>query len=216
MSQISDRIKSLRNAKGLTQEQLAGRLHVTRQAVSSWETGKTQPDIETLGAIAAALGVSSQELIYGESKKKFYLLPKRGEEHPMFENIGQKIKKLASVLTWIGCVASFVVSFFAYPIGPITIFPLGCLLSWVGSFLLYGFGQLIENSDRCVELLTAIHGVPEEEKEQEPEPATLPKEPWTCYACGTENEGRVGCCIQCGTTRGWSAMKFQKEQSAEE
>lgn len=216
MSQIGSRIKSMRNEKGLTQEQLAVRLHVTRQAVSNWETGKTQPDIETLGSIADALGISFQELLYGESKKKFYLLPKRGENHPMFENVAQKIKKLASVLTWAGCIISLVLGFLAQPIGLITIFPLGCLLSWAGSFLLYGFGQLIENSDRCVDLLTAMHGVPEEEEQQPEVAAAAPKESWVCYACGTENEGRVGCCVQCGTTKGWSAMKFQKERSAEE
>ena len=41
-------IRRFREAKGLTQEQLAERLNVTRQAVSNWETEKTQPDIDTL------------------------------------------------------------------------------------------------------------------------------------------------------------------------
>ena len=52
MNKVNTMIKLLRAEKGITQEQLAEQLHVTRQAVSSWETGKTQPDIETLPRIA--------------------------------------------------------------------------------------------------------------------------------------------------------------------
>ena len=35
-------------ARGLTQDALAGMLHVTRQTVSSWEIGRTEPDLDTL------------------------------------------------------------------------------------------------------------------------------------------------------------------------
>ncbi len=41
-------LKSLREKRGLTQEQLAEKVLVTRQAVSRWETGETQPNTETL------------------------------------------------------------------------------------------------------------------------------------------------------------------------
>lgn len=57
--------KRLRQRVGLTQDALAERLHVTRQAVSAWETGKNQPDVETLTALAEALGADVRELIYG-------------------------------------------------------------------------------------------------------------------------------------------------------
>ena len=52
MNKISTTIKRLRMEKAINQEQLAEQLHVTRQAVSNWETGKTQPDIETLTSMA--------------------------------------------------------------------------------------------------------------------------------------------------------------------
>ena len=54
MNAIDKNIRKLRKERKLSQEQLAERLHVTRQAVSSWETGKNQPDIEMLEAIAKA------------------------------------------------------------------------------------------------------------------------------------------------------------------
>ncbi|EYT53817.1 XRE family transcriptional regulator [Leucobacter sp. UCD-THU] len=52
-----------RRAGGLTQRQLAERLHVTESAVSKWERGLSYPDITLVQAIAAELGVSGQELI---------------------------------------------------------------------------------------------------------------------------------------------------------
>ena len=54
---IGSNIKKLRTGQGLTQDQLAERLFVTRQTVSNWERGASQPDLEQLEAIAAALGV---------------------------------------------------------------------------------------------------------------------------------------------------------------
>ena len=70
MNKVSTTIKRLRLEKGINQEELAEQLHITRQAVSNWETGKTQPDIETLTQIAAYFGVSVEYLIYGKEPKK--------------------------------------------------------------------------------------------------------------------------------------------------
>ena len=62
---VGRNLKRLRQRSGLTQDDLAERLHVTRQAVSAWETGKNQPDVETLTAMADALRADVRELIYG-------------------------------------------------------------------------------------------------------------------------------------------------------
>lgn len=67
MASVGKHIRRLRTAKGLTQEQLAEKLFVTRQTVSAWETGKAQPDLETLERIAAALNTEVTEVIYGAS-----------------------------------------------------------------------------------------------------------------------------------------------------
>ena len=56
MASVGSHIRRLRAAKHMTQEELAERLFVTRQAVSAWETGKALPDVETLERIAEALG----------------------------------------------------------------------------------------------------------------------------------------------------------------
>lgn len=73
MNMVSDSIKKLRKEKKLTQDQLAEQLHVTRQAISNWEMGKTQPDVETLTQLAKIFGVSVERIIYGKEKKNWHL-----------------------------------------------------------------------------------------------------------------------------------------------
>ena len=65
MTSVGKHIRQLRTAKRMTQEELAEKLFVTRQAVSAWETGKALPDVETLERIAAALDADVTEVIYG-------------------------------------------------------------------------------------------------------------------------------------------------------
>lgn len=65
---IAKNIKKFREQKNISQSDLAEKLNVTRQAVSNWETRKTQPDIETLHKIADILEISMEELIYGNKR----------------------------------------------------------------------------------------------------------------------------------------------------
>lgn len=63
MMEPKDVIAALRTKKGLSQEQLADRLYVTRQAVSRWENGETVPNTETLKRLSAVLDVSINTLL---------------------------------------------------------------------------------------------------------------------------------------------------------
>ena len=65
MNNIAGNIKGLRKEKGLSQEQMAERLHVTRQTVSAWERGVAQPGLDTLMEIARALETEPERLLYG-------------------------------------------------------------------------------------------------------------------------------------------------------
>jgi len=58
-----DILKDLREKNNLTQEQLAERVLVTRQAVSRWETGETQPNTETLKLLSGLYEVSINTLL---------------------------------------------------------------------------------------------------------------------------------------------------------
>jgi len=70
MNAVGSHIRKLRRRHNMTQQALADRLNVTRQAVSQWENGNTRPDLDTLAAIAGVFGVDVTEVIYGEKKKE--------------------------------------------------------------------------------------------------------------------------------------------------
>jgi hypothetical protein len=74
----------------------------------------------------------------------------------MFNKIGEKIKILAIVICIVGIVASLFVGLLFIAddeiLLGITTIVVGVLASWVSVFVLYGFGHLVENSEKMVEL----------------------------------------------------------------
>lgn len=69
MANFAKNIKAARLGTKLTQDELAEKISVTRQAVSNWENGKTEPDIDTLTKLAEVTNVTVEELIYGINPK---------------------------------------------------------------------------------------------------------------------------------------------------
>lgn len=63
---FKDDVKQLRMQANLTQEELANRLHVTRQTVSTWETGKNMPSLETLHTLSQLFDISLEKLLFNE------------------------------------------------------------------------------------------------------------------------------------------------------
>ncbi len=61
--QTSEILKNLRENNGFTQEELAQRVMVSRQAVSRWETGETQPNTDTLKLLSKEFNVSINTLL---------------------------------------------------------------------------------------------------------------------------------------------------------
>lgn len=61
--EFHNKLYSLRKQKGLSQEELANRLNVSRQTISKWEVGDSTPDIEKLIAISDLFGISLDELV---------------------------------------------------------------------------------------------------------------------------------------------------------
>lgn len=98
---IGKHIKKARKAKGLSQEQLAEQLNVTRQAVSNWECGKTQPDIQTLQKLSEVLEVPVEELIYGAASEKEVSMDIANSVPRTVEEGGKKGVKLGVVLAMI-------------------------------------------------------------------------------------------------------------------
>lgn len=65
--EFCEKLQSLRKNRGITQEELAAALYVSRAAVSKWESGRGWPSIDSLQAIARYFGVTVDELLSAET-----------------------------------------------------------------------------------------------------------------------------------------------------
>jgi transcriptional regulator with XRE-family HTH domain len=65
---IGDRLREVRNARGLSLRAMAARLGVSASLISQVETGRARPSVRTLYAIAAELGISLDELLFSDAR----------------------------------------------------------------------------------------------------------------------------------------------------
>lgn len=65
MNKFAEQLKFYRSQKGLSQEDLADKLYISRQAISRWENGETAPDLDTLVNLASIFEVTLDELVTG-------------------------------------------------------------------------------------------------------------------------------------------------------
>ena len=70
--EFGNRLYELRKQKGLSQEELASRLDVTRQTVSKWELGETAPDIKQAQILSQIFNISLDELTGNDTKGVIY------------------------------------------------------------------------------------------------------------------------------------------------
>ena len=87
---LSDNIKRLRSAAGLSQEELASKLHIVRQTVSKWEKGLSVPDADMLISLSKALGCSPAELLAQEENQ--------GEEPAETRELAEELAELNAKL----------------------------------------------------------------------------------------------------------------------
>ena len=62
---LGENLQKLRAAKGLSQQDVARTLYVSRQSVSKWENDAAEPGVENLKALAKLYGVEAEELLRG-------------------------------------------------------------------------------------------------------------------------------------------------------
>lgn len=87
--ETADRLVQLRKQSGLSQESLAAKLGVSRQAISKWERAEASPDTDNLIALAELYGMTLDQLLSTENDQ--YVLSKNEEQDPV--KLTEKIKE---------------------------------------------------------------------------------------------------------------------------
>ncbi len=97
---LSQRIQLLRKGQGLSQEELADRLGVSRQAVSKWESGQSVPDLERRVAMSELFSVTTDHILKGAG-------PEPAREPGALEVAGRVLYVLSAALMAIGLFCGF-------------------------------------------------------------------------------------------------------------
>ena len=88
---FKDNLVQLRKMKRMTQEAIAEKLGVTRQAVAKWEAGETVPDLDKCRLLAELFGVSLDDLANYEVEESMWLgLPPKGKHLFGIVTVGDK------------------------------------------------------------------------------------------------------------------------------
>ena len=113
---IGSKIKALRRAKDLTQEELAEVLGVSSKAVSQWECGRTAPDISQLPVLCNFFEVTSDELLGIEVLNKeaernkiaqeYFALAKNGRREEILSLLKESLKRLPNDAWVMGMIIS--------------------------------------------------------------------------------------------------------------
>ena len=86
-----DNLMSLRKMSGMSQEELAERIHISRQTLSKYETGESLPNIEQCKAIADVFGVTLDDLVNYEKENNYGLgVPPKGKHIFGMVTVGDK------------------------------------------------------------------------------------------------------------------------------
>lgn len=68
MKGFGARLQTLRRQAGMSQQELADRLHVSRQSISKWELGTAKPDLDNVVRLSELFSVSLDELVLGKTQ----------------------------------------------------------------------------------------------------------------------------------------------------
>ena len=96
---LSEKLYKLRKNSGLSQEQLAEKLNVSRQAISKWESGTAVPESEKLVTISNYFGVSVDYLLKDEEEKL------NGTDN----SVEEKPKMIAGIIICIAGIVSMII-----------------------------------------------------------------------------------------------------------
>ncbi len=148
---LGNRLLNLRKSKGLSQEDVAEKLNVSRQTISKWETDQSTPDFDKILPLCKMYGISSDELLTGEAPKENGLKPSTEE------NVGH-LKRRAQYIG-MGILLYFVAV--AWIMVTIPVFQFDPVLSTSGFILICGIATYL------IIYANMVYGVRKKKEERE-------------------------------------------------
>ena len=121
---LSKRIIELRNAKAISQQQLADAMDVSRQSVSKWETGASIPDLDKLMKLADYFNITLDELVKGEEAKPHSQETKIINNYYTISSTKTKAQKIGLGCLIIAAVAAFILILLFGIVGILFVLPL--------------------------------------------------------------------------------------------
>ena len=148
--EFGEKLQELRKSRGLTQEELAQAIYVSRTAVSKWESGRGYPSIDSLKAISAFFSVSVDDLLSGD--KLIDIAEKENQRN--IRSVCDLLFGIADIMTLLLVILPLYPDVIAGEISAVSLFayaqasPLILAVHWVLYALLFSVG--------CVKVLTAL------------------------------------------------------------
>lgn len=90
--EFQNRLYDLRKKRGISQEELAGEVGVSRQTISKWETGESTPDMEKMIALSTYFGITLDELVLGKKD-----MPENMTENMTDNTVGKTVEKVMDI-----------------------------------------------------------------------------------------------------------------------
>ena len=103
--QFPEKILQFRKALGLSQEQLAEQVGVSRQSISKWETGQSAPELDKVVAMSRVFGISTDELLGNVSQKQENPSPANPINDYIRANLLRRFFTLGWVTALVGVLA---------------------------------------------------------------------------------------------------------------
>ena len=139
---FAERILYCRKKAMLSQEELASKLGVSRQAVSKWETGESIPDMNNLAALAEIFDVSLDWLIKGEEEKRQENRGKVPFEERLPKFLGNMVKRFG----WLAGVYMAISGGMFFLVGTLACTSVNTMYSGMGGFDDPFFRDIVENN----------------------------------------------------------------------
>ena len=137
--ELGKHIKEYRLERGLSQEDLAARIYVSRQTVSNWENDKTYPDVESLLLLSVLFDKTVDELIKGDREAMKKIIEEDAKKMQLLATVGMVV----AIAGAVAAVGGF--SYWGWGLVPSCI--IGLLVWGIGMFMLVKAERLKKEHD---------------------------------------------------------------------